>query len=233
MILRTPTRISARAVLCWEAEAALLIPIAVSLASPAPAQTSFPPPGLVAQVQALQSQVATLQAEVSTLQSTAAAQQSYIATLQSDMALLGGQVTAGSLVGTCAFVGFQNELDPEVIGTPEAPGSNAQVGSYVYTGTFTLNADGTALATNYAQRGNYLVNDQFLTSADQGPGTGTFNWTYSNGVVTLTLTSGPHTGDKTLLNVGAGGAVMTGAGAKHTDGTSEIGVLLRLQLSLQ
>lgn len=228
MIWRNPTRISGRAAFGWVEGAGLLVVTSVLLASSAPAQTALPPTSLVAQVQALQSQVATLQAEVSTLQSTAASQESYIATLQSDMALLGGQVTADSLVGTYALVAFQNELDPEIVGT-----ANAQVGSYVYTGTVTLNADGTASATNYAQRGNYLVNDQFLTSADQGPGTGTFNWTYSNGVVTLTVTSGPHSGDKALCNVGAGGAILTVAGAKHSDGTSEIGVLVRLQLPLQ
>jgi hypothetical protein len=227
MIRRTLTQISARPPMRWIPAAAISIAVSLSLAtSLASAQT--PTNSLFDQVKILQAQVATLQSEVSTLQSTAAAQQSYIATLQSDMALLGGQVTADSLVGTYALVGFQNELDPFV---PSV--SVPTVGSYVYTGTLTLNADGTALATNYAQTGNYLIYDQTLTSADQGPGTGTFNWTYSNGVVTLTLTSGPHTGDKAFFNVGAGGAVMTAAGAKHTDGTSEIGVLLRLQLPLQ
>lgn len=227
MIWRTLARISASPAMRLIPAAAISIAIGLSLATPV-ASAQAPANSLFDQVKTLQAQVATLQTDVNTLQSTSAAQASYIATLQSDMALLGGQVTAGSLVGTYALVGFQNELDPEVIGC-----CSAQVGSYVYTGTVTLNADGTALATNYAQMGNYLVNDQYLTSADQGPGTGTFDWTYSNGVVTMTLTSGPHTGDKALFNVGAGGAVLTAAGSKHSDGTDEIGVLVRLQLPLQ
>lgn len=226
MIWKRIAPISATSAMRLMPAAAVSIAFGLSLATYV-ASAQGPANSLADEVKTLQAQVATLQADVSTLQSTSAAQASYIATLQSDMALLGGQITADSLVGTYAFTGFQNELDPEIIGC-----CSGQVGSYVYTGTFTLNADGTALATNYAQSGNYLVNDQYLTSADQGPGTGTFDWTYSNGVVTLTLTSGPHTGDKVILNVGAGGAVLTGAGAKHSDGTSEIGVLVRLQLPL-
>lgn len=226
MIWRTISRIRASSAMRLIPAAAISIAIGLSPTTYV-ASAQGPANSLFDQVKTLQSQVATLQADVSTLQSTSAAQASYVATLQSDMALLSGQITSDSLVGSYAVAGFQNELDPYV---PNV--SAPAVGSYVYTGTLTFNEDGTGSATNYAQTGSYLVYDQTLTSADQPPGTGTFDWTYSNGVVTITLTSGPHSGDKTSLNVAAGGAVLTGAGAHHSDGTSEIAVLVRLQLPL-
>jgi hypothetical protein len=99
--------------------------------------------GLPSGVAALCAQVAELSAQINAMQSNDAA-------LQARVAKLEGQITTADLVGTYAYVGFQNELGR---GLPGRPG---YVASYVYTGgAVTLNADGTGSATG-AQSGNSL-----------------------------------------------------------------------------
>ena len=103
------------------------------------------PASLLGRVNALEDAVSALQATVSALQSN-------IGTLQTSVAKLNGQITANDLVGTYAFHGFQVEL---------SAGNSAlrpnQVSSYVFLGTLTLNANGTASISSDSPNGNTLA----------------------------------------------------------------------------
>jgi len=175
------------------------------------------------QLQSYSKQVDALTAQVSELRSTAAA-------LQAKVDALAALVAPANLAGTYAVTGFQNELDPPVLKSSTNPGQPASVGSYVYTGTVTLSADGTGSFTA-AQTGSYLVFGQpSLASANQAPGTVTFNWAFANGIVTLSAASDPHL-DGVTFNVALGGQVMTHASANASDGTDVLIVLTRLSIA--
>lgn len=222
--------------------------------TPPPSTSGAPPPSsigsgtLAAKVTALSSQVAALSAQVSTLQAAEsallpsvatlqtavaalqaddAATQTNVAALQSQVAKLSGQITADDLAGTYALVQFQNELGEAYTGRP------AYVASYVITGTLTLNADGTGSGTQ-TQTGNDLSFSGTLSADNISPESGTFSWTYSSGVVTITLTKGPNSSHQVSFTVAAGGRVMTAASAKNVScpdnacGSNELIILTRL-----
>ena len=175
------------------------------------------------QLQSFSKQVDALTAQVSELRSTAAA-------LQAKVDALAALVAPANLAGTYAVTGFQNELDPVVPASSTNPFRPASVGSYVYTGTLTLSADGTGSVT-LEQNGSYLIFGQpSLASADQPAGTVTFDWTYANGIVSLSSASQPKT-DGTTFNVALGGQVMTHASANASDGTDVLIVLTRLSIA--
>jgi outer membrane murein-binding lipoprotein Lpp len=172
------------------------------------------------QLQSLSKQVDALTAQVNELRSA-------VAELQAKLATPDLSIGQSLLAGTYAVTGFQNELDPPVLKSSTNPGQPASVGSYVYTGTVTLSTDGTGSFTA-AQTGSYLIFGQpSLASADQPPGTVTFDWTYASGIVTLSAASDPHL-DGITFNVALGGQVMTHASANASDGTDVLIILTRM-----
>jgi len=142
-----------------------------------------------------------------------------LAALKARVDKLEGQIVAADLVGTYALRGIQLELSG-------GAGRPAQVSSYVYVGTVTLNADGTASFNALSENGNTL---SFTTPAmvsifkgsDDG-GSGSTTWTYSNGSVTVVGGAPP-------LSVAAGGRVLIGVGSNPDDGTDVLLILTRLQ----
>ncbi|MEA2161883.1 MAG: hypothetical protein QOK37_10 [Thermoanaerobaculia bacterium] len=136
--------------------------------------------------------------------------------LTARVAKLEGQIVSADLVGTYALNGFQNELNANNQGRPS-------VSSYVYGGTLTLAADGTA-SLSTPQNGNVLFlgtqpSRQAVQSNDP-PFLST--WSYANGNVTVQ-------GLPFALSVAAGGRVMIAATANHSDGTDVLVILTRLQ----
>jgi hypothetical protein len=156
----------------------------------------------------------TTQAQSPTIESLA----SDLVALTGRVAKLEGQIVAADLVGTYALRGFQIELSG-------GAGGPAQVSSYVFTGTVTLNADGTASFVGTPDNGNSL---SFTTPASvsifqgSGGGSGTSTWTYVDGSVTVEGGTPP-------LSVAAGGRVLVGVSANQADGTDVILILTRLQ----
>jgi len=141
-----------------------------------------------------------------------------LAALTQRVAKLEGQIVAADLVGTYAFRGFQIELGGGASRT-------AQVSSYVFEGTVTLNADGTASLSAAPENGNTL---SFTTPAmvsifkGNDGGSGSTTWTYSDGTVSVVGGAPP-------LSVAAGGRVLVGVGANPDDGTDVLLILTRLQ----
>ncbi len=222
MMRRTVRKNTVLATLGFVAGATFLIVLA-NRAKPAAAQ-GLAGPGCSAL--SLCAQVAALTAQVNTLQSN-------VTTLQANVATLGGAISPAELVGTYGVFGFQNELTPIV---PNVHG--IEVASYVFTGTATLNLDGTGSAIQ-TQSGSTVVagtGQTFLSPANRGPDTFGVTWTYSNGVLSATINTinsnlvTPFTVD---FNVSAGGSVLTHASANHNDGTDVLLILTRLQLPLQ
>jgi hypothetical protein len=155
-----------------------------------------------------------IQAQSPTIDSLA----SDLAALTARVAKLEGQIAAADLVGTYALRGFQIELSG---GT----GRTAQVSSYVFTGTITLNADGTATVSGGPENGNTLsftVPPSLSIFQGSPGGSGTSTWTYLNGSVTVDGVTPP-------LSVAAGGRVLIGVSANPADGTDVIVILTRLQ----
>jgi hypothetical protein len=141
---------------------------------------------------------------------------SELAALTARVAILEGQITAADLVGTYALHGLQNEL---------SGGVPAQISSYVFGGTVTLNADGTASLNATPENGNTLslTATPFISAfSGSGSGSGNSTWTYANGTVTLAGGAPP-------LSVASAGRVLVGASANHSDGTDVILILTRLQ----
>jgi hypothetical protein len=92
----------------------------------------------------------------------------------------------------------------------------------------TLNSNGTGSFNNVTQTGWYLiVNQSSLSSADLPPASGTFEWMYNNGVVTLSNATAPSLNGQTFI-VGVGGRVMTKA-SSNSDGTDALIIMTRLQ----
>src|ERR1700731_3125903 len=86
-----------------------------------------------------------IQAQGPTVQSLA----SDLAALTARVAKLEGQIVAADLVGPYALRGFQIELGG-------GAGRPAQVSSYVFSATVTLNADGTVSFVGTPENGNSL-----------------------------------------------------------------------------
>ena len=141
-----------------------------------------------------------------------------LAAVTARVAKLEGQIVAADLVGTYALRGIQLELSG-------GAGRPAQVSSYVYVGTATLNADGTASFNALSASGNTL---SFTTPAmvsifkGNDGGSGSTTWTYSDGTVSVVGGAPP-------LSVAAGGRVLIGVGANPDDGTDVLLILTRLQ----
>jgi hypothetical protein len=155
------------------------------------------------------------QAQGPTLQSLA----SDLAALTARVAKLEGQIVAADLVGTYAIHGIQNEMS-----APGSPGGSTQISSYVFLGTVALAADGTG-SLNGTESGNTLFlgpqsSVQPFQGSDSPPPT--IDWTYADGTVTAL-------GGSLSLSVTAGGRVLVGAGANHTDGTNVLLIFTRLQ----
>ena len=153
------------------------------------------------------------QAQSPTVESLA----SDLAALTARVAKLEGQIVAADLVGAYAIHGIQNELS--------ASGGSAQISSYVFLGTVTLAADGTASLNFTQQNGNTLVlGPQSSVQPFQGSGNPppTIDWTYADGTVTAL-------GGAVSLSVAAGGRVLVGASANHADGTNVLLIFTRLQ----
>ena len=154
-----------------------------------------------------------IQAQGPTVESLA----SDLAALTARVAKLEGQIVAADLVGTYAIHGIQNELS--------ASGGPAQISSYVFLGTVTLAADGTASLNFTQQNGNTLVlGPQSSVQPFQGSGNPPTNidWTYADGAVAIL-------GGSVSLSVAAGGRVLVGASANHSDGTNVLLIFTRLQ----
>ena len=141
-----------------------------------------------------------------------------LAALAARVAKLEGQIVATDLVGTYALRGFQIELSG-------GAGRPAQVSSYVFTATVTLNADGTVSFIATPENGNSLsltTPPSVSIFQGNGGGSGTSTWAYVNGSVTVEGGTPP-------LSVAAGGRVLVGVSANHADGTNVILILTRLQ----
>jgi hypothetical protein len=153
------------------------------------------------------------QAQSPTVESLA----SDLAALTARVAKLEGQIVAADLVGTYAIHGIQNELS--------ASGGPAQISSYVFLGTVTLAADGTASLNFTQQNGNTLVlglQSSVLPFQGSGNPPTNIDWTYADGAVTIL-------GGSVSLSVTAGGRVLVGASANHADGTNVLLIFTRLQ----
>lgn len=175
---------------------------------------------LNAQVNALNATVRTLQGQVATLQTDDSAAKANIAALQSSVSKLDGDITAADLVGTYSAAGFQTELDPFAASGP----TPAMISSSSYAASFTFNADGTG-SFQGIQNGWTLVQGSWSVNTDGGTGAPKdYTWTYSGGIVTLTLTGG----EQDQLIVGAGGRVLFNA-ATGTDHTTTLFIATRLQ----
>ena len=154
------------------------------------------------------------QAQSPTIESLA----SDLAALTTRIAKLEGQIVAADLVGTYALRGFQIELSG-------GAGRPAQVSSYVFTATVTLNADGTVSFIATPENGNSLsltTPPSVSIFQGNGGGSGTSTWAYVNGSVTVEGGTPP-------LSVAAGGRVLVGVSANPADGTDVILILTRLQ----
>lgn len=174
---------------------------------------------LNARVTVLTGAVSALEAQVATLQADDAAAKANVATLQTAVSKLDGDITAADLVGTYSAAGFQTELDPFVASGP----TPAMISSSSYAASFTFNADGTG-SFQGIQSGWTLVTGSGSVNADSGTGPPKdYTWTYSSGIVTLTLTGG----EQEQLIVGAGGRVLFNA-ATGTDHTTSLFVATRL-----
>src|SRR3954471_16058704 len=104
-----------------------------------------------------------------------------LAALTARLAKLEGQIVAADLVGSYTLTGFQIELSG---GAGRAP----QVASYVFAGTFTLNADGAASFIALSENGNTLaitVPPSVSIFKGNGGGSGNGTWTYANGSITF------------------------------------------------
>jgi hypothetical protein len=146
-----------------------------------------------------------------------------VAALEARVAKLEGQITSSDLAGTYTLNGFQTELRAKV-----QDGFTA-VSSYVFQGTFVLNADGTGSSVGTGAEighslGLFIGTPTFIPPSRtlwNKPGGGfTFSWSYANGVATV---SGIP------LGVAAGGRVLVGTGTNPADGTTVILVMTRLQ----
>jgi len=145
---------------------------------------------------------------------------SKLTALTARVAILEGQITAADLLGTYAVHGFQVELGGAVPGIRPAA-----VSSYVFRGTATLLSGGLVNFSSASEDGNTLTFGAPPTvSPFQGSGNagGTSTWSYTNGLVTILGGAPP-------LSLTAGGRVLVGASANHTDGTDVILILTRLQ----
>ncbi len=174
--------------------------VVVAVALPAQAQgPGGPPPNyqqLASAIATLQTQVATLQGQVSTLQ---------------------GNITAADLVGTYTYTHMLTGLNG---------GFPATVASGIFTGTFTLAADGTG-------SGNITTAGIILTqgtpwSVTQSTETETDNltWSYADG--TLTIVQG---NDAIPFNVAAGGRLAIfgiSAPESNLSGATNLIILTRL-----
>ena len=197
---------------------ALITGVATRTSAQGPGTGGGPANSLANRVAKLTAEVSSLQTDYNTLAST-------VTTLQTDVSKLDGNITAADLVGTYQLVQIQNELAPLVTGR------GAEIGAYVYTGTGTLKNNGTGSFTNYTQTGSYLiVNQASLQSADVPAQSATFDWTYANGVITLSNASSADLNGQTLV-VGAGGRVLTKASSNLVgiNGNDSLIVATRLQ----
>ena len=141
-----------------------------------------------------------------------------LAALTARVAKLEGQITSSDLAGTYAIHGIQNEMLSNADGVP------TQVSSYVYVGTAVLAVDGTtALSVTQSGNGLFITTPSSRFPVNSG-GSLTGNWTYADGVVTTTGSGAPIP-----LTVAAGGRVLIGASANHSDGTNVLLIFTRLQ----
>jgi hypothetical protein len=139
--------------------------------------------------------------------------------LKARVAKLEGQLVPDDLVGTYAVNALQNELNAS---NPSIP----KVSSYVFGGTMVLSTGGAVSFNGTAENGNTLrlgaspSVQPFVSSG--GPAVFTSTWTYASGTVTID-------GFPFGLSVAAGGRVLIGATANHSDGTNVLLILTRLQ----
>lgn len=106
-----------------------------------------------------------------------------LAALTERVAKLEGQITAADLVGTYAIIVLENDLVGLIPGV-----RNANIKNQAFTGTVTLNADGTG-SSNVTGTGNVLTLGTGALTQIPGGGSGNFHWTYANGTITTDATS--------------------------------------------
>jgi hypothetical protein len=134
-----------------------------------------------------------------------------MAALEARVAKLEGQITASDLVGTYAVHGFQNEF-----GLP----SPFSISSYVFQGTLTLEANFTG-SFDVAATGNRLLNTGTLMRLPVNVSNQqSITWSYLNGTV-----SSPEI--PMTFSVIAGGQLLVGTTAQHSDGTNVLLILTR------
>jgi outer membrane murein-binding lipoprotein Lpp len=179
---------------------AFMLFVVVAAALPAQAQgPGGPPPNyqqLASAVATLQSQVDALNAQVSKLQ---------------------GNITAADLVGTYTYTHLITGLNG---------GFPARIASGVFTGTFTLAADGTG-SGNVSSAGNVLTQGTpWSVTQSSDAETDNFTWTYANGTLTLVMGS-----DTIPFSVAAGGRLAilaVSAPESNFSGATNLIVLTRL-----
>jgi hypothetical protein len=146
-----------------------------------------------------------------------------VAALEARVAKLEGQITAGDLVGTYVLHAFQTELHGR------NPDLATYVSSYVFQGTFVLNADGTGTIGSSGGQFGHSLRFFITESSPQTPtrtvinepgGGGSFNWSYANGLINIGFGN---------FSVTAGGRVLVGSGTNPADGTTVLLIMTRLQ----
>lgn len=146
---------------------------------------------------------------------------SRLAALEAKVAKLEGQIVAADLIGEYRVAGFLVD--------PDAPDANnpPQIAFAVAYGTVTLLDGGVALINGTFQGTEFVLSNPVqavpvFQQENNNPAT----WTYADGTLTLT-TAEP--GDAPLvLNVAAGGRLMTSA-AIGDDGDHDLIILTRLR----
>ena len=144
--------------------------------------------------------------------------QAKLAALEARIAKLEGQIVAADLVGEYRLAAFI--ADPDASNPP-------QIAFAVAYGTVTLLAGGAASFTGTTQGTEFILSNPaqespILQQANNDPAT----WTYADG--TLTITTGEPGDAPLVLNVGAGGRVLTSA-AIGDDGDLDLFILTRLR----
>ena len=148
-----------------------------------------------------------------------------VADLEARVAKLEGNIVAADLAGTYSVTGVDTPLSALVAGNPPR---NATIQSIVFTGTLTVNANGTGVLSPTTCSGSMLTQGPWtLVPVNcNGDSPQNFTWTYANGNVTATF-SGELGAMK--FSVGLGGRLLTTVFAPfHTDDKSSDSVLLIL-----
>lgn len=147
-----------------------------------------------------------------------------VAALAARLDKLEGKITAADLAGTYTLTGLDGVMSGFV---PGAPAHNATIQTVAFTGTVTLNADGTGSFNPVACDGAELTQGSWtLTPVNCIDAPESATWTYADGTVTLKT---EEEQDGFTLSVALGGRLLvTAFGAFHAQDPSSDSVLMIL-----